>query len=77
MKKISSCLILVLCCAAVLMAASCSPAKIFFLSSDGIVTYNRHTGQFEMMWEHRSVSSPDTLPAVKRDSLTKQLIDTN
>lgn len=29
----------------------CSPAKYFFLSSDGIITYNRHTGQFEMLWE--------------------------
>lgn len=33
---------------------SCSPQKLFFLNSDGIVTYNRHTGQFEMLWEAKT-----------------------
>lgn len=31
---------------------SCTPVKMFWVSSEGIVTYNRHTGAFEMMWEN-------------------------
>lgn len=30
---------------------SCSGSKLVWSTSNGIVTYNRHTGQFEMLWE--------------------------
>jgi len=31
---------------------SCSGSKLVWSTSNGIVTYNRHTGQFELMWDH-------------------------
>lgn len=34
------------------MFSSCSGAKMLWYTSNGIVTYNRHTGQFEMLWEN-------------------------
>lgn len=32
--------------------SSCSGARMVWYTSNGIVTYNRHTGQFEMLWEN-------------------------
>ncbi len=31
---------------------SCSGSKLVWSTSNGIVTYNRHTGQFELMWDN-------------------------
>lgn len=33
---------------------SCQSPRVFWLSSSGIVTYNRHTGQFELLWENET-----------------------
>lgn len=33
---------------------SCSVSNPMWYTSNGIVTYNRHTGQFEMLWENSS-----------------------
>lgn len=33
------------------VASSCTPARMFALNTNGIATYNRHTGQFEVLWE--------------------------
>lgn len=30
---------------------SCTGSKLVWSTSNGIVTYNRHTGQFELLWE--------------------------
>lgn len=30
---------------------SCYGSKLVWSTSNGIVTYNRHTGQFELMWD--------------------------
>lgn len=30
---------------------SCASDKLVWSTSSGIVTYNRHTGQFEMLWD--------------------------
>lgn len=32
--------------------SSCSGSKLVWCMSNGIVTYNRHTGQLEILWEH-------------------------
>lgn len=50
------------------MAMSCSPNKFYLVNSEGIFTYNRHTGQLEFMWESHTQRA-DTIPAVKRDSV--------
>lgn len=36
------------------LLASCTPSKYFFLNSEGIVSYNRNTGQFEMLWDAKT-----------------------
>lgn len=30
---------------------SCSSPNLIWSTSNGIITYNRHTGQFEALWE--------------------------
>ena len=42
--------ILVFVCFAVL--SSCSPSRMFMVGTQGTATYNRNTGQFEMIWEY-------------------------
>lgn len=32
-------------------ASSCAPREWFLMNSNGIFTYNRHTGQVELLWE--------------------------
>lgn len=51
MKKISFIIISVALMGCFL--ASCSPSRLFMISGSGIATYNRHTGQFEILWEHK------------------------
>jgi len=47
---------------------SCTSPNFLWCTSSGIVTYNRHTGQFEMLWEnqaeHREVIH-DTIYVIK------------
>lgn len=35
-----------------LALTSCSGSNLMWYTSNGIVSYNRHTGQFEMLWEN-------------------------
>ena len=51
---------------------SCSTPSFLWCTSSGIVTYTRHTGQFEMLWENNASSLNvihDTIYII-RDSLT-------
>lgn len=51
---------------------SCTTPNLVWCTSSGIVTYNRHTGQFEMLWENeqkRAVEVHDTI-YVLTDSLS-------
>lgn len=44
--------------------SSCQSPDFLWCTSSGIVTYNRHTGQFEMIWEgerKQSVTIHDTI----------------
>ena len=43
---------------------ACSPQRWFLVNTNGIMTYNTHTGQFEMIWEWR-----ETPTEVKSDSV--------
>lgn len=50
--------------AVAIMLSSCTGLRYIFCTSDGILTYNRHTGQLEILWEHQS------MPIInKKDSL--------
>lgn len=49
-----------------LSLCSCSPNKFYLVNSEGIFTYNRHTGQIELMWETKTQKvESDTLNTVK------------
>lgn len=41
--------------AVAIMLSSCTGWRYVFCTSDGILTYNRHTGQLEILWEHKSM----------------------
>lgn len=51
-----------------LVCTSCTPSRFFLINSEGILTYNRHTGQLEFMWQTKSAKG-DTIDVVKCDSL--------
>ena len=48
--------------------SSCTPTRFFLINSEGILTYNRLTGQLEFMWQTKSAKG-DTIDVVKCDSL--------
>lgn len=37
---------------------SCTPNRWYLVNSDGVLTYNRHTGQLEVLWEHHEKPNP-------------------
>ena len=37
-----------------LVLSSCTPSRFFIINSEGILTYNRHSGQLEFMWQTKS-----------------------
>lgn len=51
MKKRSVCLMIMVLGLAILISG-CTPAKWLWCSSNGIMSYNPRTGQFEMLWEY-------------------------
>lgn len=55
--------------AVAIMLSSCTGWRYVFCTSYGILTYNRHTGQLEILWEHQSVP---VIP--KTDSLNAPVI---
>lgn len=56
---------------------SCSGKNFVWSTSNGIVTYNRHTGQFELLWENTN-SNPvvvhDTILFCPDDTLGNVLL---
>ena len=53
-------LIFGLCLCGGLILSSCAPNKFFLINSEGILEYNRHTGQLEFMWQTKSASMDST-----------------
>lgn len=48
---------------------SCTPHKWFIVNSEGILSYDRNKGTFELLWQNKSASySPDS-GTVKVDSI--------
>ena len=60
---------LLLVVVAVAGLAACSPVRWLVVNSDGILTYNRHTGQLELLWEHHSEKSDWPTQSVAADSI--------
>lgn len=60
-------LVKISCVVVALMATSCSPQWLL-VNSSGIATYNRNTGQVEVLWENKSAQQTtihDTVYIVK------------
>lgn len=53
--------------------SSCTSPAFLWCTSNGIIEYNRHTGQFEMIWEaqHKQANPVHDTVFVYRDSLSK------
>lgn len=49
-----------LCFGGLLILSSCAPNKFYLINSEGILEYNRHTGQLEFMWSTKSASMDST-----------------
>ncbi len=49
MKKLILILFIFVTCLAL---CSCYPSRWFMVGTQGIATYNRYTGQFEVLWEY-------------------------
>lgn len=51
------------------VVCSCTPHKWFIVNSEGILSYDRNKGTFELLWQNKSASySPDS-GTVKIDSI--------
>ena len=49
--------------------SSCTPHKWFIVNSEGILSYDRNKGTFELLWQNKSAGySPDS-GSVKVDSI--------
>lgn len=66
MKKFSFIIIGVALMGCVL--SSCSPSRLFMINGSGIASYNRHTGQFEILWEHKETPVNEVHDTVYVDS---------
>lgn len=51
--------ILILVCGA--MIQSCAPIRWYLVNSEGIFTYNKHTGQVELMWNTTTAPTDTTI----------------
>lgn len=59
--------VLVLVCVAACCLQSCAPKWLVF-NSNGIASYNRHTGQFEILWENQNaqvIEKHDTVTIIR------------
>lgn len=43
---------------------SCTPSKLLWFTSSGIMTYNRNTGQLEVLWENNGAGHPEKCDTV-------------
>lgn len=62
---------LLLVVVAVASLAACSPVRWLLVNSNGIFTYNRHTGQMELLWEHHSEKQNWPTQSVAPDSISR------
>lgn len=52
--------------------SSCTPHKWFIVNSEGILSYDRNKGTFELLWQNKSAGySPDS-GSVRVDSILFQ-----
>lgn len=57
-----------------LLVMGCAPRDWFLINSSGIMTYNRHTGQFELLWESKSPAVVIPHDSLKSDTIPSSYI---
>lgn len=48
---------------------SCVPNRWFLINTEGIVTYNRHTGQLEVLWNHHEEPNVWNIDTLRCDTI--------
>lgn len=69
MRKFVFVFVLVALVATSMFFSSCTPARWYLVNSEGILTYNRQTGQLELMWSHYSKGQKADTSYVPVDSV--------
>ena len=60
----------------IVLVSGCSPTRLFLIDHNGVLTYNRNTGQLEIIWEWRERPNGvgrDSVTSVKKDSINRIL----
>lgn len=55
----------------ILFMDSCAP-KWLLVNTNGIASYNRHTGQFEILWENKSAQVIERHDTIFVDSISSK-----
>lgn len=58
------------------LVSGCSQTRLFLIDHNGVLTYNRNTGQLEIIWEWRERPNGvgrDSVSSVKNDSINRIL----
>lgn len=58
------------------LVSGCSPTRLFLIDHNGVLTYNRNSGQLEIIWEWRERPNGvgrDSVTSVKNDSINRIL----
>lgn len=69
MKKAFIIIMVLACLCAGICLTSCTPHRWFIVNSEGILTYDRNKGTFELLWQNSAAGhSPDS-GSIKVDSI--------
>lgn len=69
MKRKKNYLFVVVAIVIVTAISSCYPHKWFIVNSEGILTYDRNKGTFELLWQTKSAANSTDSGTVKVDSI--------
>lgn len=69
MKRKSDYLYVVVAIVIVTAISSCYPHKWFIVNSEGILSYDRNKGTFELLWQTKSAANSTDSGTVKVDSI--------
>lgn len=60
----------------IVLVSGCSPTRLYLIDHNGVLTYNRNSGQLEIIWEWRERPNGverDSVTSVKKDSINRIL----
>lgn len=69
MKRIVNLMLIVVAMVIVTAISSCYPHKWFIVNSEGILTYDRNKGTFELLWQNKATAHSADSGTVLVDSI--------